>query len=94
MATDQAPPVPRRYPSDLPSVREARPSARPAWCAAWDLLADLEPHPRTEVIAAMRVANPISYRTARDILTQAVNDGLLEVVSRDRYTRPTLKRPT
>jgi hypothetical protein len=42
----------------------------------------------------MREASPISYRTARDILQQAVKTGLLEVVDRDRYTRPILRRPS
>ncbi len=90
MTTDQTPDCPRYWhPQD-----HGRPKAGPAWAAGWALLADREPHPRAEVIATMRAANPISYRTARDILTQAVTDGLLEVVSRDRYGRPTLRRPT
>jgi hypothetical protein len=93
MTADQVPPVPTRYQSTHPRhADQVRASSGPAWRAGWRLLSDLEPHPRAEVIATMRAANPIAYRTARDILTQAVNAGLIEVVSRDRYTRPTLRR--
>lgn len=88
MTTDPIPDVPRRWTTETP----ARPSAGPAWEAAWRYLADLHPRPRAEVIAFMRAASPIAYRTARDILTKAVADGLLEVASRDRYTRPILRR--
>lgn len=85
MTTDRAPAVPSRY-------RHIRPQSGPAWQAAWTMLADGKAYPRAEIIAVMRAANPISHRTARDVLTNATNDGLLTVVSRDRYTRPTLKR--
>jgi hypothetical protein len=90
MTVDRTPDVPRYWHPQQP----ARPAAGPAWAAGWALLSDLEPHPRPEVIAAMREASPISYRTARDILQQAVKTGLLEVVDRDRYTRPILRRPS
>ncbi len=89
MTADQTPAVPRRR---WPTSATDRPNAGPAWLAGWNLLAEDAERPRAEIIAAMRAANPISYRTARDILTQAVSSGLLEVVSRDRYGRPTLRR--
>ena len=88
--TDRVPDVPRRY---IPEG-DSRPQSGPAWSAGWALLSDGAGHHRTEVIAAMRKASPISYRTARELLTLAVKEGVLTVVERDRYGRPTLKRPT
>jgi hypothetical protein len=89
MATNQAPAVPRRY-----ALGPDRPNGRTAWIAAWIAMADGRERPRAEIIATMRKASPISFRTARDLLIQAVDEGHLQVVSRDRYGRPTLKRPT
>jgi len=86
MSTDEIPPVPQY------NRPRTRPSTGPAWRAGWLLLSDGDPRSRTDVIAAMREANPISYRTARQVLSQAVTDGLLEVVSRDHVGRPTLRR--
>lgn len=90
MTTDQAPDVPRR--SRPATESDGRPSTAPAWCAAWDLLADGQTYPRAEVILVMRTANPISYRTARELLNEAVRNGVLTVIERDQYGRPTLKR--
>jgi hypothetical protein len=88
MATDKPADVPRRR----RGAGGSRPSTRPAWEAAWKLLDDGGAHPRAEVIATMRDANPISYLTAREVLNEAVREGTLTVVERDRYGRPTLKR--
>jgi hypothetical protein len=87
MATDEVPDVPRRH---VPEG--ARPNGRAAWIAAWTAMGDGREWPRAAVIATMRKASPISRRTARDLLIQAVEEKHLEVVSRDRYGRPTLKR--
>jgi hypothetical protein len=88
VSTDEVPNVPRRHVPD-----DTRPSSATAWAAAWRFLDRDEPVPRAEVIAVMRKASPISWRTAREVLTDAVSSGLLEVASRDRYNRPILKRP-
>jgi hypothetical protein len=91
--TGPIPDVPRRPQST--GRKATQPDSAAAWRVAWGLLSDGEPHPRTEVVTAMLGAdNPISWRTAREILIQAVKDGTLEVVGRDRYTRPILKRST
>jgi hypothetical protein len=90
MPAERVPDVPRRYVPEGGS----RPQSGPAWSAAWELLSDGENHHRTEVIATMRKASPISYRTARELLTLAVKEEVLTVVERDRYGRPTLKRST
>jgi hypothetical protein len=88
MATDRPASVPRRRRgSGTP-----RPSTGPAWEAAWNMLADGRAHHRTDVIETMREANPISYLTAREVLNEAVREGILTVVARDSYGRPTLKR--
>jgi len=89
MSTDRVPDVPRRHAGE-----SQRPNAAKAWAMAWHAIGKAGEADRRDVIILMRRASPISYRTARDILTQAVSDGLLEVVSRDRYGRPTLKRCT
>jgi len=86
--TDEVPDVPQYW-----KVRtDGRARTGPAWEAAWEMLADGKAYPRAEIIAVMREANPISVRTAKELLIRAVDDGTLEVVARDRYTRPTLKR--
>lgn len=87
MTADHAPDVPRRW------VARERPNAGVAWAGAWAFLADGRSAPRFAVINAMQKASPISFRTARDILIQAVQEGTLEVTARDRFGRPTLKRP-
>lgn len=87
MTTDPIPAVPRRTrPENL------RPNTADAWAAAWLAIGEAGEIDRRDVIVAMRRTSPISWRTAKDVLIQAVADGLLEVVSKDRYGRPTLKR--
>lgn len=90
MPAERVPDIPRRR---IPEGG-SRPRSGPAWSAGWELLSDGRGHHRTEVIAAMRAASPISYRTARELLTLAVAEDVLTVVERDRYGRPTLKRTT
>ena len=89
--TDPAPGVPRRSPGLL--RYGSRPESGPAWEAAWKRLAE-GPCPRHELIAVMRAANPISFRTARELLIHAVASNVIEVAARDRYGRPTLRRPS
>lgn len=91
MATDEVPAVPRRG----RFAKDHRPSAAAAWAAAWDHLGAYgRAVARDDLIDVMQGASPVTHRTARETLQQAVTEGLLEVVSRDRYGRPTLKRPT
>lgn len=87
MSTDPIPAVPRRT-----RTASGRPSTADAWAAAWHAIGEAGAADRRDVIAVMRKASPISWRTAKDVLVQAVSDGLLEVVSKDRYGRPTLRR--
>lgn len=88
MIADGVPAVPRRW-----TNKENGPNSADAWAAAWLAIGEAGAADRRDVIAVMRKASPISFRTARDLLMQAVKEGTLEVVSRDRYNRPTLRRP-
>lgn len=88
--TDPVPGVPKR---SYGMLRYGTvPETGPAWRAAWEKLAE-GPMDRVELIGIMRAANPISFRTARELLIHAVANGVLEVHSRDHCGRPTLRRP-
>jgi hypothetical protein len=89
MATDQIPDMPRR--------RGGQPGGNmaAAWTAAWEYLAgSTDGATRSDLIWVMRDAGPVSFRTAREILIAAVDNGSLIVTSRDSNGRPTLARPS
>jgi hypothetical protein len=90
MTSDPIPEVPRRYQS---SIAPYRASSAEAWAAAWTALSGGVHVKRSDLIEVMCAAGWVTPRTARDILIHAVDSGTLEVVSRDRFGRPTLCRP-
>ena len=77
-------------PRSKPLVRTNR--SLLAWQAAWGLLADGTELPRGDVVDVMCNKAGISSRTARDILINAANNGLITVVGRDDHSRPIIKR--